>query len=385
MHRDYDVVAESAAVPSQVAVFDPELPPVESYANEPAALPSNGSMKASTVPQRRLSGVNFADMKPHLADGYTIKDLLAKNSLAAIIGPAGCGKTFFASDMAVHLASDVHWRNHACASGLVIYAALEGAVSAENRMCAVRDKLNFKASIPLKLTAGPLNLLDPLDVARFIAFVHEAESEHGAKVAAVFLDTLSRALCGADENASEGMGGGIAGADAIRLATGATVVLVHHTGKDESRGARGHSSLKAALDTEIEVTKTGSIHVATVTKQRDYPSGTRYAFTLEVVELGRDLDGDPVTTCVVRASDEPSPTERKAPSGKNQTALLAALQEWRRAHPETDLINSIELRAIAKSQGLPPKRLQEATESLIKFGWLASSVGGFRFLPEGLS
>src|SRR6185312_772371 len=115
-----------------------------------------------------------------------------------------------------------------------------------------------------------------------------------------------------DENAPEGMGGAVGGADAIRIATGATIFVVHHTGKDESRGARGHSSLKAALDTEISVEKTGSVHTATVLKQRDFPSGARYGFTLDVVELGRDSEGDPVTTCIVREADAPSAsTERK--------------------------------------------------------------------------
>ena len=237
------------------------------------------------------------------------------------------------------------------------------------------------AALPLVLVPGPLNLRDPEDIARLMEFVRQAEREHGTKVAALFIDTLSRALAGGNENDPEDMGALIAGVDALRLATGATIILIHHTGKDESRGARGHSSLKAAMDTEIEVSKTGNVHVATVTKQRDLPAGARFAFELQVVELGRDADGDPVTTCIVCALDQP-PSNRKAPAGKNQAALLAALQEWHRARPDQGHISSIELRSIAKAQGITAKRLPEAMESLTKLGWLGPAVGGYTLFPE---
>jgi len=59
--------------------------------------------------------------------------------------------------------------------------------------------------------------------------------------------------------------------------------------------------------------------------------------------------------------------QRKAPLGKNQTLLLAALQEWQRSHPQAELINGIELRALGKGQGLPARRLAEAAEGLEKF------------------
>jgi hypothetical protein len=333
---------------------------------------------------RRLTGTNFSEMHAHLSDGYCVKGLVGRNGMIGIIGPTGSGKTFFATDLAVHIAANRPWRGHQVAGGLVIYAALEGPVSAENRFVAVRNGRGIPGGIPLKLTPGPINLRDPGDVALLVAFIREAESEHGEKCGAVFVDTLSRALSGGDENGPEDMGALIAGADTVRLATGASVFLVHHLGKDESRGARGHSSLKAALDTEIEVTAKNDMRIATVTKQRDLPSGTRFAFRLASVELGRDTDGDAVSSCVVEPVED-IPVERRAPSGKNQAALLAALQEWQRANATTDIVTSIELQAMAKSQGLTRKRLQEATEGLQKFGWLQPALGGFRFLPEASS
>lgn len=331
-----------------------------------------------------LLGIDFADMRAHLTDGHTVKGLAGKNSIVSLVGATGSSKTFLSIDLAVHIAARKRWRGCSVDGGLVVYAALEGSASAENRFVACRAGLHIEAGIPLRLTPGPINLRDPVDVALLIEFVRKAESDHGEKCVAVFIDTLSRAIAGGDENAPDDMGALIAGADAVRLATGATLFLVHHLGKDESRGARGHSSFRAALDTEIEISVQGDVRVATVTKQRDLPAGRRFAYTLKPIELGLDLEQEAVTSCVVEPVDE-LPNARRQPSGKNQTTLLAALQEWQRQHPDNPVLTTAELREIGKVQELPRKRLQEAVAGLEKFGWLAPSVGGFRFIPEASS
>jgi hypothetical protein len=359
--------------------------PDNAYADEPRnrARPESRTDPAPALGARSLIGIDFAEMQPHLKDGYMVKGLITPNSLVGIIGATGSGKTFLATDLAMHIAAGRRWRARNVRRGLVVYAALEGPVSAENRFVAARDRGGFERGIPLRLTPGPINLRDAGDVALLIAFVKEAESAHGEKCAAIFVDTLSRALAGGDENGPEDMGALIAGADAVRLATGAVLVLVHHLGKDVERGARGHSSLKAALDTEIEVSvRAGKIHVAAVTKQRDLPSGDQFPFKLASVELGKDEDGDAVTSCIVEVIDE-VPTDRKQPRGKNQARLLAALQEWRRNNPDRDFITTIDYRGIAKAQGLVDRnRLQEATEGLERFGWLHPLSGGYRFAEE---
>jgi hypothetical protein len=74
------------------------------------------------------------------------------------------------------------------------------------------------------------------------------------------LDTLNRAAPTADENSSRDMGEILEAAKRLQAATGGLVVLVHHTGKDSSRGLRGHSSLFAAMDAAVEVSRDGDRH-----------------------------------------------------------------------------------------------------------------------------
>jgi len=82
-------------------------------------------------------------------------------------------------------------------------------------------------------------------------------------------DTLARCIAGADENSARDMGLVVANLDRIRRATSACVLAVHHTGKDMTAGARGSSALRAALDTELELTAIDERVTVKVTKQKD--------------------------------------------------------------------------------------------------------------------
>src|SRR5690606_23490334 len=151
----------------------------------------------------------------------------------------------------------------------------------------------------------------------------------------IVIDTLSRVMAGGDENGPVDMTAFIKNVDRIRHATGAHIMIVHHTGKDVARGARGHSSLRAATDTEIEVaTDETEVRLAKVTKQRDLAGGEEFAFKLDAVALGVDQDGDAVTTCIVQPIEDRSPTPESLPSRATCKAILKAVDEaWKAKHP----------------------------------------------------
>ncbi|MFO1380569.1 MAG: AAA family ATPase [Chitinivorax sp.] len=108
----------------------------------------------------------------------------------------------------------------------------------------------------------------------------------------VCIDTLNRAAPGADKNSSQDMGLIIEAAKALQMALGGLVLLVHHTGKDAGKGLRGHSSLFAALDAAIEVSRDGDNRAWAVAKSKDGQDGNEHPFRLEVVELGEDGDSE---------------------------------------------------------------------------------------------
>jgi hypothetical protein len=115
-------------------------------------------------------------------------------------------------------------------------------------------------------------------------------------------------------------------ADAIRASTGATFLWIHHCGKDQARGMRGWSGMRAAIDTEIEVTvdEVTGLRTAEVTKQRDLPGkGERIGFRLEPVHLGFNRWGSPRGSCVVVAADAPAKIAR----GKRPSEIAGAIVE----------------------------------------------------------
>ena len=118
--------------------------------------------------------------------------------------------------------------------------------------------------------------------------------------------------------------------DKIRRETGACVLVVHHTGKDEAKGARGHSLLRAAIDTEIAMTRNkddGLIEIK-ATKQRDLMMADPVFCKLRSLVVGRDSRGRDVRSGVV------VPMERAALGGVAVSAGAGTSNEPESDNPE---------------------------------------------------
>lgn len=262
----------------------------------------------------------FADIQPALGGRYLVKGVLDTGTMSAIYGPSNSGKTFFALDLAFHIATGQQWRGHRVNRAAVLYLAAEGGRGVQNRIAAIKSHTGVEA-VPMALRRAGLDLLNKqADLQRIYDLSIETRSKAGIDDLLIVVDTLSRAMAGGDENSPADMTALIKNVDMIREATGAHVMLVHHTGKDTTRGARGHSSLRAALDTEIEIQSEDNWRAALVTKQRDNPSGQEFPFVLEGVSLGVDQDGDEVASCVVVDGSD-APRDRPKKLTKNQRVL----------------------------------------------------------------
>jgi hypothetical protein len=214
------------------------------------------------------------------------------------------------------------WRGREVEPGPVLYVAAEGSYGIRNRVAAFRSHYEIEGKVPFHVIPVSVNLLnDDEAVERLI----NTARVKGASM--IVLDTLARVIAGGNENSSEDMGALIGNCDRIRLKTRCHVMLIHHTGKDEARGARGHSSLRAATDTEIEVAAATGGSVATVTKQRDLEIEGEFGFSLRVVPLGINTRGKEVSSCVVIGSEGSSMRKKpKRPRGAMQKTAYKALK-----------------------------------------------------------
>lgn len=228
-----------------------------------------------------------------------IKGVLDQGAMCVLYGESNAGKTFVAMDISYHVARGLDWAGRRVAAFPVLYVAAEGGQGARKRAAALATRYGDAPDFHFLLS--PINLLRAdADLAPLIESVRSFDQSFGL----IVIDTLSRAMAGGDENASTDMGAMVKHLDALRHATGAHLMVVHHSGKDRAKGARGHSLLRAATDTEIEVVNREIV----VTKQRDLDGSFSSAFDLDVVTLGVDGDGDPVTSCTIRLVKRDSAT-----------------------------------------------------------------------------
>jgi RecA-family ATPase len=211
--------------------------------------------------------------------------------------------------------------------GVVIYLAVEAPQSIKTRIQAMQ-RYYGKRFKDIAVVPVPLNFYSSEgDAAAVIALIKEIEATRGP-VRLVVGDTLARISAGANENSGEDMGPVMARFSAISEQTDASVLIIHHNGKDQARGARGWSGIRAHVDTEIEVVEADKIHTATITKQRSLDSkGEALVFTLKVMEMGLGKFGNVSTTCVAVPSDE-KPVTRERKKVAADKAIIEDAWRW---------------------------------------------------------
>jgi AAA domain len=240
-----------------------------------------------------------------------VEGTLCDGQISAWSGEPNAGKTFVALDLGMRVALGWRWHGREVDRGGVIFIAGEGAGGIKQRIAAFRQHHGMDKTADAWFAVVPVavNFRDKASVGGLIAAINGAAPMLGGRVRLIVVDTLSRALAGGDENSSVDMGALVAAADRVRLATGAHVMLIHHTGKDPSKGARGHSLLRGNIDTELLVERgdaPGTI-IARTTKQRDLECTGIFSFQLRQKELGTNRRGKQITSCVVKTADMPRP------------------------------------------------------------------------------
>jgi hypothetical protein len=226
---------------------------------------------------------------------WIIKGVLPKAGMGVVYGASGSGKSFAVLDMGMAIARGVEWRGRRVKQGRVAYIAAEGADGFRKRVAAyAQHNAVDLSSVPMTVLNATPNLLekqDAVDVAKGI------KASGGADL--IIVDTFAQTTPGANENAGEDVGKALGYCKRIHEVTGAMVLLIHHSGKDATKGARGWSGLRAAADAEIEVVREGDARALRLTKSKDGEDGLLWGFALEVVQLGLDEDLDPITSCIV--------------------------------------------------------------------------------------
>ena len=280
-------------------------------------------VEAPAIPEPRFKLLGSADLRALPPLEWRVRGVLPAWGVAGLYGPSGSGKSFLALDVAAAIASGEDWFGYRVKPAPVVYCALEGEGGFRLRVAAWEKENGGDLPDGLRLVLQSFKLTEARDVLDLAGAVLR-EAGPGA---VTILDTLNRAAPQADENSSADMGGILEAVKELQRLTGGLVVLVHHTGKDATKGLRGHSSLFAALDAAVEVTRDGDRRAWRVAKAKDGADGEVHPFRLSVVDLGLDDEDEAVTSCVVRTDTAIADIAKvRLPKGGNQRIIFDALR-----------------------------------------------------------
>jgi KaiC/GvpD/RAD55 family RecA-like ATPase len=319
------------------------------------------------------SGFWMRDAQPQLDIPYLVKGIFDRGQIVVVWGAPGSGKTFAAISLAAHIGAGVMWCGRRVRKGSVLYVCAESTrARLENRLYALGNKYPELADsqvlwcpISADLLHGQQDLVDVISAAKRLT-----------DPALIVIDTLAVTFGGGNENGTEDMNQYVSNMKRIRQETQAAVLIVHHCGKDEAKGMRGHSSLLGALDSELVIERQGAgPRLMKAGKLREGDSFCDlFGFDLEVRVIGLDPEGDIVDTCVM----VPSETKiARRPKTRVQVQVLSAIEAAYRNGERS--WTEKEIRVLVMALAAPPHRnsIKSSLIALTADGFLTVAAGGY--------
>ena len=266
------------------------------------------------------------------ASTYLIKRVLPARGLGQVFGSSNVGKSFLLIDMACHIAAGMDWRGYKTKPCTVLYIAAEGLAGLAGRMKAWTQRHGV---LPDRLFIRPFPVGLTSEGAAAALAVRIANLPELPRL--IILDTLAANFGPGNENDAQDMALAL---DGLRALGGQWLVLcAHHSGHADKTRSRGHSSLYAALDVELQVSRDDPLGPIEVkhTKCRDMDRMDPVYFNLETESLPwADEDGEPVNSAVLVPAAQPDAYEEggreSAPLGGKQALALQLLKDMYSTH-----------------------------------------------------
>ncbi|MFA5598749.1 MAG: AAA family ATPase [Pusillimonas sp.] len=229
---------------------------------------------------------------------WTIENILPESSmLTCIYGKHGSYKSFIALDLMLCVATDTDFHGKKVTSSPILYVCAEGASGFWKRVIAWHNQHNIDTiSDRITVYDGAVNLNDTNTRQTFIESIKQLPMQPGI----IVFDTLARCFGGKEENANSDMSAFVGSCDEIAAAINSKIIIVHHSGKDDTKGARGGSALPAAVDTEIYIKAlTKGIAKLSITKQKNFDPGLPLSFKMKKVATGEtDADNNDIDSLI---------------------------------------------------------------------------------------
>ncbi|MEJ0095434.1 MAG: AAA family ATPase [Methylocella sp.] len=246
----------------------------------------------------------FDAIRFDISEEWFVKKLIPRQGVAVIYGKSQSFKSFVALDLAMSIALGRDWAGRRVEQAPVVYIAAEGAAGLRKRIAGFK-KANpgiLPTAIPFSMIAAAPNLGgEKGDLERLVADIESA----GVSPGLITIDTLAQSLGGGEENGS-GMVQLLSNATALANYFKALVLITHHVGLADDQRMRGHSSLIGGIDAQLLCERAEKELWTTLTLQKlkDEDTNIRLEAKLSRIVIGRDSDGDDISTLVVDRLDD---------------------------------------------------------------------------------
>jgi hypothetical protein len=309
------VTVEGSTAKVQFVSRDGATATVEKPVAELSPVPHGRDVYSSEP--RKYEFLSLSDILKAGSPEYLVDGFLDRGELAVLYGAPASFKSFLALDLSLHVATGRHWNGCLTRPARVLYIAGEGLAGLRPRVMAWQEHRRDSVAQVGELDGETLDeavtkrffaigsavpLVDPVEPANLLEQIAAATDRLGGPPDLIVVDTLARCFLGGDENSSRDMGRFVDACDAMRKATGATILVVHHTRKDGEQ-ERGSSALRAGADAMFRVTREEESTLAgtaklEVEKRKDAAHAADLLFDMHVIDLGRRPDGRPLTSLV---------------------------------------------------------------------------------------
>lgn len=366
---DPDHPASTWTADKFMPVLDGRRPPLDPWkavlrAEEP--LPAPGALAEAAPPLEDAVSALIAEMLSpeqialHDPPRSLIKGLLTLDSESWLIGEPGSKKSFVALDMAAHVATGRTWQGLKVHQTRVVMIVAEGAGGSGLRVRAW-EKIHGPMGAEIFILPRPVQAMN------ITAWSVLVEACRRLAPGMVVIDTQARVTVGLEENSAKEMGIYVEAVRAIREATGACVLTVHHTGR-KGGDARGSSAIDGAQSTELKVVvKEGLRGELRTEKQKDLEQAAPMPLVFERVTVGQDEDDLPITSLVLTSDPyrmaEAGGPEAPEPWEAGHAAVIVQLFKVLRDQGGALGLTKAEARlaVIERFYSKDPKRLNKST------------------------
>lgn len=266
---------------------------------------------------------------------WLIEGVVIENAFGLIYGAPGCGKTFISLSMALSIAAGLpEWWGHKINKhGPVIYISSEGVSDLKFRIAAWEQAMGISVDdIPFYLIHVPINFMDGKDIERLSMTIQYSDMLMGECPVAMFVDTVSRALPGADENLQKDMTLFVRACDLLKVEFGCTVTGIHHTNKQS--GMRGSSVLDGAADFIYEIKREEGVMIGEMKAKKIKAAADGWLIPFKLTEtLCGDVAGHSSLFAEKTTKDELQITQELPSIYVCQEILNAMAKAWDEGKP----------------------------------------------------